>query len=441
MAIRFLKKILSPINHLIDKEMGSYINKYSLEFMRDRIFIVLSSVLTLCIGPIMFYGAYLFYKEGATGLALLESLLCLMVIIALNSNLLNLRIRKGLITLIFYGMGNVLIVYTGPSGAGMVCVVFSFMLSVSLLSKKYNLIFFSINVIIFTGLTSMLYAGLLDGFAIAGYKQTWFINVICVQLGILTLFFLWDIIYSGLEGQVERFELAIRGSSDGIWDWDFNTSEVYYSPRWKEQLGYREEELTPVYQTFEDLIHPEDKEKTLKEIKRFVEGECQILDMELRMRHKEGTYRWIRSCGAAYRGNDNKAYRMAGSHTDITEKKEAERALKQSEEKYRMIAQNTADVIWVLDITTMRFTYISPSIERVRGYTVEEAMMEDAFATMPPEHAKKIGIQMEESLAHFAENPQTDEIAYNQIQQYSKSGELRWVELSARCRVNEKKRN
>lgn len=432
----YYKSAISWLKRLVYRDMVSYSNKYSLEYLRDKIFLVVTSVLTLCIAPIMFYGAYLFYRQSDVGLALLEAFLCIAVLFALNTKRLAIRIKKRLIILILYIVGVFLTVFTGPSGAGLFSIVFSFMLSVSLISKRSNVRFFIMNLIVMAVLTGALYSGLLDELPIFAYKQTWIINLICLQMGVIMLFFLWDIIYSGLDGQVERFELAICGSSDGIWDWDLITGDIYYSARWKEQLGYCEDELSNGYKTFYELIHPDDKEKAEEEFKKFIKGEQNILDCEIRMRHKSGDYRWIRTRGAAYRDEKGKAYRMAGSHTDITERREAERALEQSEEMYRMIAENTADVIWVMNASTMKFTYMSPSVERIRGLTVEEAMMETAYESMPPEYGEKIRVQMEEYMALFAENPKTNAVAYNQVQQYSKNRELRWLELSAKCRLN-----
>ncbi|MDR3632547.1 MAG: CHASE3 domain-containing protein [Isosphaeraceae bacterium] len=125
----------------------------------------------------------------------------------------------------------------------------------------------------------------------------------------------------------ERFDLAVRGSRDGIWDWDITTNTVYYSPRWKTQLGYEEGEVGPRFEEWESRLHPDDRERTLTAVRNYLEGRTLEYDLEHRLRHKDGTYRWIRTRGVALRDPTGKPYRMAGSHTDITARKQAERQL------------------------------------------------------------------------------------------------------------------
>jgi PAS domain S-box-containing protein len=129
----------------------------------------------------------------------------------------------------------------------------------------------------------------------------------------------------------ERFELAVRGSGDGIWDWDLETGAVYYSLRWKGILGYQDHELLNAFQEWEDRLHPEDRERTLAAQRDYLEGRAPVYEQEFRLRHRDGSYRWIQSRGAALRRPDGTPYRMAGSHTDITERKRTEEALRESE--------------------------------------------------------------------------------------------------------------
>ena len=96
----------------------------------------------------------------------------------------------------------------------------------------------------------------------------------------------------------ERFDLAVRGTDAGIWDWDLRTSEVYYSARWKSILGYAEDELRNEYSEWETRLHPDDRERAKKAIEDYIEGPDPEYELEHRLRHKDGTYRWILSRGA-----------------------------------------------------------------------------------------------------------------------------------------------
>jgi PAS domain S-box-containing protein len=130
----------------------------------------------------------------------------------------------------------------------------------------------------------------------------------------------------------ERFEVAVLGSQDGIWDWDVETGEVYYSPRWKSMLGYEDREVPDRFEGWERLLHPEDRPRALALLRDCFDGRSPGYELEFRMCHKDGSYRWIYSRGAALRRPDGRPYRMAGSHTDITERKRIELELHKAKE-------------------------------------------------------------------------------------------------------------
>lgn len=128
----------------------------------------------------------------------------------------------------------------------------------------------------------------------------------------------------------ERYALAVEGSNDGIWDLDLSNGEAYHSPRWNGILGYDENEIPASYLEWESRIHPDDHQRFVETQKAHLEGRIPALEVELRLRHKDGSYRWVLSRGACLRDPDGKPYRMAGSLTDITEHKKLEQQLLQS---------------------------------------------------------------------------------------------------------------
>jgi PAS domain S-box-containing protein len=121
----------------------------------------------------------------------------------------------------------------------------------------------------------------------------------------------------------ERLALVIEGSNDGIWDWDLITNETYFSPRWKEMLGYHNHEVENTFAAWEGLIHPEDRAKAAAQLKAYCEGGSPNYELEHRLKHKSGGYRWILARGVAQRDASGKPVRMAGSHVDLTERKVA----------------------------------------------------------------------------------------------------------------------
>jgi diguanylate cyclase (GGDEF)-like protein/PAS domain S-box-containing protein len=124
----------------------------------------------------------------------------------------------------------------------------------------------------------------------------------------------------------ERFSLAMEGSNDGLWDWDCLRNTVYFSPRWKAQLGYEEDDIARSPEEWIGRVHPEDVRRLQDEIRAHAEGRTFHLECEYRMRHKEGHWIWMLARGTAVRTH-GKAVRMAGSQSDITARKRAEEQL------------------------------------------------------------------------------------------------------------------
>ena len=120
-----------------------------------------------------------------------------------------------------------------------------------------------------------------------------------------------------LRASEERFALAVRGSTDGLWDWNVLTDEVYYSPRFKELLGYADDEFANLFASFESRLHPDDRASTLAVLQAHLDRRGDY-DVEYRLLTKSQEYRWFRARGQAVWDPAGRATRMAGSITDIT---------------------------------------------------------------------------------------------------------------------------
>ena len=133
-------------------------------------------------------------------------------------------------------------------------------------------------------------------------------------------------IIEDLRQSERRYDLAIQGSKDGLWDWDLVTDEVYFSPRWLEMLGLSEKDFQPSVANWMERLHADDREIFDTHLKSHLSGRTQNFSVECRLLHQDGAYRWMLVRGLAVR-EKNKAVRIAGSMSDITENKRAEHRL------------------------------------------------------------------------------------------------------------------
>ena len=126
----------------------------------------------------------------------------------------------------------------------------------------------------------------------------------------------------------ERYELAARGASGGLWDWNLRTDELFYSPRWKTMLGYDEREIEPTLEAWLGLVHPEDRPEMERKLRRHVAGKVGLFEDIYRIRSRSGEYRWMLCRGLAIRDAGGRPLRVAGSQTDVTDMKRAEARLR-----------------------------------------------------------------------------------------------------------------
>lgn len=127
----------------------------------------------------------------------------------------------------------------------------------------------------------------------------------------------------------ERFDLAMRGSNDGLWDYDLVNQQVYYSPRWVAMIGETPGTVGASPREWQDRIHPADVEKTFAVVQDYLEGRIPNYEVLFRFRHREGHYLWILARGIAVRDGQGQAVRLVGTHSDVTRRVELERYLAQ----------------------------------------------------------------------------------------------------------------
>ena len=136
-----------------------------------------------------------------------------------------------------------------------------------------------------------------------------------------------------LRASEERWQLALKGTNAGIWDWDAKANEVFFSKRWKEMLGFEEHEFPDLSRAWEERVHPEDLPRVHKELSSHLEGKTPFYETEYRIKHKNGDYLWVMARGQALWDENGVCVRMAGAHTDITQRKHEEELLRHAKEQ------------------------------------------------------------------------------------------------------------
>jgi len=177
--------------------------------------------------------------------------------------------------------------------------------------------------------------------------------------------------WTELREREERLQLALAGTQEGVWDWNLDTGAVVYSARWKEMLGYRDDEIEPHVRAWERLIHPDDKARALAATGRLSEGD-EGYHVECRLRHKNGQYIHVLSRGFPVRDpRDRRVIRIVGTHLDLTERKRAEMALQESEERLSLAFAGAQEGVWDWDLKTGAVVY-SKRWKEMLGYEENE---------------------------------------------------------------------
>ena len=176
---------------------------------------------------------------------------------------------------------------------------------------------------------------------------------------------------SALKRSEERFNLAVTGSNDGIWDWNVLADEVYYSPRFNELLGYTREPLENTTAALASRLHRDDRKAVAAAVKAHLRRDTPY-DVECRMKSRSGEYRWFRARGQSVRDGSGRAVRMAGSITDITDRKLAEAELFAEKERAQVTLQSIGDAVITTD-TNGLVEYLNPMAEALTGWTMAEA--------------------------------------------------------------------
>lgn len=197
------------------------------------------------------------------------------------------------------------------------------------------------------------------------------------------------------QGRIDdaQFRAFVENANDLIFTLDADGRFGYVSPNWRDKLGH--EPSTIIGRPFAEFLHPDDLERCREEVRRILAGgdappETERTNgIEYRALHADGSWRWHAANAGPLRDAQGTLVGLIGVARDIGVRKQAEQALRTSETRYRLLAENANDVVWTMALDGA-VTYISPAIERVRGFTAEEAMAHTLDETLVPESQHEV---------------------------------------------------
>jgi PAS domain S-box-containing protein len=171
----------------------------------------------------------------------------------------------------------------------------------------------------------------------------------------------------------ERFRLIAQATSDAIWDWDLVTGRVWRGDGMLTLFGHTPSETEPRITWWYDRIHPRDKGRIVAGLHAAIQDGREFWHDEYRFRRADASYACIEDCGYVIHDRDGKPVRMIGGMTDVSERKRAEEALRESEERFRQVAEASREWIWEFDAEG-RYTYCNPGVKDILGYEAEEVV-------------------------------------------------------------------
>jgi PAS domain S-box-containing protein len=214
----------------------------------------------------------------------------------------------------------------------------------------------------------------------------------------------------------ERWRFALEGSNQGVWDWNMQTGDVFYSDAYKRLYGYAADELKGRIEEWETMIHPEDRQKMDKAVKEHTSSDHPYYESTYRIKAKDGTYKWIMARGMIIeRDEEGNPVRMIGTHTDITKQITAEQT-------YKVLFYSNPLPMWTYDLETLRFLTVNDAAILHYGYSKEEFLSMTIKDIRPTEDVQKLLdlVQRRRGLGHLK--------SLNRHKK--KNGEIIYVEVS-----------
>ncbi len=227
----------------------------------------------------------------------------------------------------------------------------------------------------------------------------------------------------------ERLELVLQGGDLGWWDFHVPTGQILTNERAAAIVGYTLDEIGQRMNFWESILHPDDRQWVLDHLRDRLAGLVDTSELEYRVRHKNGDWRWVLSRGkTTEREPDGKVLRISGTFLDITDRKKAREALRESEELYRSLFEAAGDGIFVMETDEKhrsRILSANPAAAEMHGYTVDELLTLTMFDLETPECTGALEPLRNERFF-------SGEVIKQEVTHRKKDGTLFYIESTAR---------
>jgi len=218
---------------------------------------------------------------------------------------------------------------------------------------------------------------------------------------------------------IKRYKYALEASQIGIWDWDLKTNEVYFDKNWKEMIGFKEDELPNLLESWDARVHPDDKDKAIFDIKNNHEKKTKFYKNMHRLKHKNGSWIWIYDKGRTYFDKDGNPIRMIGSHSNITQIKELELKLLEKEQNLSLAQEIAHMGHWKYYLNEDKFI-VSDTLKTLIGLKDEKIGYDDFKKLIHPEdlqdfiliHKKALNSCKKRDLQYRLKKHNSDEYIY-----------------------------
>lgn len=194
---------------------------------------------------------------------------------------------------------------------------------------------------------------------------------------------------AALQASEERWQLALKGANDGIWDWDFKNNKIFFSSRWKQMRGFTDDEIGDSPDECLSRIHPDDYDCVMAAVDNHFGGRTEFFEVEYRTQRKDGSYMWVLDRAQALRDESGQVIRMSGSETDITQRKLAEAALRESERRYATLAAAAPVAIFRFD-QPLNCVYVNDRWSEMTGRPKASALGQGWIASLHPDERDEL---------------------------------------------------